>query len=133
MTATTEPTVTTPTATLNVFEVGNVTVSQSFIGCCQPEEGSLTYAFVRDPSGYVVSTLTVETSYAGGAQRLIDLALLAGPYELESFQRSCAGSCEGLDPPSNRCVLEFEVPRNQAVDLLIEFGDGRCAEAAARR
>jgi hypothetical protein len=133
VTATTGPTVISPTATLNVFEVGNVTVSQSFVGCCQPEEGSLGYVFVRDPSGYVVSTLTVETSYANGAQDLLDLALLAGPYELESFQRSCAGSCEGLDPPSDRCVFEFEVPPNQSLDLLIEFGDGRCSVAAAQQ
>ena len=129
---TTGSTVTSPTPTLNVFEVGNVTVSQLFVGCCMPDEGSLAYVFVRDPSGYVVSTLTVETDYAGGVQRLLDLALLAGPYELESFQRACAGSCEGLDAPSNRCVFEFEVPPNESVELLIEFGDG-CSVDAARR
>lgn len=131
LTTTTGPSVITPTPTLNTSEVGSVTVSQSFVGCCQPEEGSLGYVFVRDPSGYVVSTLTVETSYADGAQRLLDLALLAGPYELETFQRSCAGSCEALDPPSNRCVSEFEVPPNESVDVLIEFGDGGCAVVAA--
>jgi hypothetical protein len=49
----------------------------------------------------------------------------AGRYRLASYARACAGSCDYLDKPSDRCAREFTLPRDERVHLVVRIAAGK--------
>jgi hypothetical protein len=102
-----------------------------------PIEGSLSFFRLRARDGSVV--------FDRGAARL-DEALPVGRYRLASYQRTCSGTCDTLDPPSDRCARGLRIRRGRTlrVHVWVRFGssegctmllssDRGAAQGAARR
>jgi hypothetical protein len=57
----------------------------------------------------------------GGRTLIFDERLPPGAYRLVSYQRPCAGNCDYLDPPTDRCetvlhLNDVEPPRGRLVE-----------------
>jgi len=96
-------------------------------------EGALQYLIVqrRDTGAHLIERDRV----------WLNEGLAPGRYRLVSYTRSCAGSCPpqdptpctdpqcpsrgGLDSPSDRCAINFDLRRGQTLKALISIGAGR--------
>ena len=83
-------------------------------------EGAISYLAVKRLSdGRVVLRRRYE-----GLIRL-DRALAPGRYRVSSYVRSCSGTCDRLDPPTNRCATSVRVRSRSTVRLTVVSRDDR--------
>jgi len=83
----------------------------------RPIEGARFYLSLRRRIG---SELRSPTGRAfSGAVRL-GRVLPAGRYRIASWVRTCAGTCDFLDPPSARCFREIRIRSNDRLRLRLE-------------
>jgi hypothetical protein len=69
----------------------------------------------------------------GGRTLIFDERLPPGAYRLVSYQRPCAGNCDYLDPPTDRCetVLHIRADETRRLTLVLRPGAGcRVREAS---
>lgn len=85
-----------------------------------PIEGAYHYVRLAGDSGSVERRLSDERTPKA------TLALPAGHYRLESWQRTCDGNCGTLDPPSDRCSGEFDLDPEQRLGatITVTYGSG---------
>ena len=118
-------------------ESGRLRASTSFdTSRGRPIEGWLDFFRVRNSAGRLV--------FERQASRL-DEPLASGRYRLRSFQRTCAGNCDRLDPPSPGCARELRIRAGAILRVRVHVAwhrpgcvmalssDRRAAQAAARR
>ena len=85
-------------------------------------EGAYQYVTVRRTRG---QRIVYRRRSANGLSARLRLA--PGYYRVDSWTRSCAGTCETLDPPSYRCHGSFRVRAGRYVTGTIHSGVGiRC-------
>jgi hypothetical protein len=84
-------------------------------------EGAYSFLTVRRRSGAVV----FHRRYSGRMH--LNRAFRRGRYRIASYVRSCAGSCDYLDPPSDRCDAKFRLRESEPVRAVIRTAVGeRC-------
>lgn len=67
-------------------------------------EGSVSYLRItRSDGGVVLDDRVTDGREVRGERPVLDRRLPSGRYELASYQRPCQGTCEVLDPPTDRC------------------------------
>ena len=83
-----------------------------------PIEGYLTYIRIRDAAGRVV--------YQRASGRL-RRRFAPGRYALSSYIRTCAGTCESLDRPSDHCSRRLRLRAGRTLRVRIRrAASGRC-------
>lgn len=86
-------------------------------------EGARSYISVETPTGEQRLELELMPTAKGheGSVRLDP-----GEYRLLSWQRPCDGSCDSLDPPTDRCSVPFTVaPRTPTLaEIQVRAGEG---------
>lgn len=95
-----------------------------------PTEGFVSYLRLTQADGEVVGQRELRGPLP---DRRATFQLPEGDYRLIAYQRTCAGNCGFLDPPSNRCAEELALRGGQArrVVVAVAFGDGdRCSITA---
>jgi hypothetical protein len=98
-------------------------------------EGSVTHLrLVRDDGTTLTDGLRPTETLD---EPLLDQAVPAGSYTLETVERPCQGNCDFLDPPAEatRCTLPVQVLSDKStrvtVVLDLSAGDVRCRVTAA--
>lgn len=90
-------------------------------------EGSYSYIGVERPNGEEVLKERLgnerECSESECVSKLV-LRLVPGDYRFISFQRPCDGSCEAVDPPTDRCDRLIEVRAGEALNLVVTVHPG---------
>lgn len=103
-------------ATLSIWEVGRLIVDRIDDDGPNPDEGSLFFVELRDPSGELAWADTLDQVLP---QRLVQVDVARGRYELTVTERPCGGSCEFLDAPVARCVVDVEVGAIASYELRV--------------
>jgi hypothetical protein len=84
-------------------------------------EGAYSYLKLKRADGAVV----FHRKYQGRMH--LSRKFPVGRYWLVSYVRSCAGSCDYLDPPSDRCAAPFRLTRQEPVHAVVRTAVGeRC-------
>jgi hypothetical protein len=84
-------------------------------------EGAYSFLTIRHRSGAMV----FHRRYSGRMH--LNRELLVGRYRIASYVRSCAGSCDYLDPPSGRCDATFRLRESEPAMAVIRTAVGeRC-------
>ena len=84
-------------------------------------EGAYSYLTVKRRGGAVV----FHRRYRGRMH--LSREFPVGRYRLVSYVRSCAGTCDYLDPPSGRCAAPFRLTKRRPVRAVIRTAAGeRC-------
>lgn len=104
-------------------EASAVSILQKFVGTTSYTEGSLSYLSLADHDGDVLG----ETDLMGRTDAIgrAELLLSPGTYQLQTWQRGCSGSCDELDPPSDECETELEVPASTPLSVRIDVSPGQ--------
>ena len=102
-------------------EAGRLRISQHQTSCCYVE-GQVSHLIVRNADGNEIVNRAFQT--VNPASPVVDLELDPGDYEVESYQQPCAGNCDYLDPPTDRCVTSVAVGAGEDVFLTAEFAPG---------
>lgn len=64
----------------------------------------------------------------GESAPLFNRVLEPGQYRLVSYQRPCAGNCERLDPPTDRCKATVSLAAGETLTATVVLRQqGRCA------
>lgn len=90
-------------------------------------EGSYSYVRVAQPDGGQVVKKRLARARECSKSECVSEAVLRlapGEYRFVSFQRPCDGSCELLDPPTDRCDALITVKAAEALDVVITVRPG---------
>ncbi len=84
-------------------------------------EGSIRFLRVASEDGKVLHDGPVDEIAGGYDDDFFDRRVEAGRYRVERWERSCAGTCNFLDPlsPENRCGQDVEVRRDRRVTVTV--------------
>lgn len=86
-------------------------------------EGSIAHVLLENAEGGKI----VDRDYGEGSRNRprFDGALPVGSYRLTSYQRPCDGSCDSLDPPTDRCSLGMQLNKGEIVTATIHLSPGQ--------
>ena len=90
-----------------------VRITQVVLGQADPIEGYVSYLRVDRPGGAAV----IGGQLPGRGQ--VTLRLPAGQYRLQSWQRTCDGTCSHLDQPTAHCARAFALRPGQSLVVTI--------------
>jgi hypothetical protein len=79
-------------------------------------EGSIHFVKIMRPDGRKV---------LGTRRSDLRRSLPPGRYRIVGFQRACAGTCDYLDGPSDRCRTRLRVRRGRTVTITVRHRTGR--------
>ena len=96
------------------------------------EEGSVSFARITNADGDVVLEEGFDAPYQGdayGYPEALEVELEPGSYTLTSYQRSCSGSCEALDPPADdyECKSELTAESGAEVEATVVIERNSCS------
>jgi hypothetical protein len=80
-------------------------------------EGARSYVRIETPDEEEVLEVELQPTPAGHETTI---RLDPGEYRLVSWQRPCEGSCDSLDPPTDRCADEFAIAPGTSVEASIQ-------------
>ena len=88
-----------------------------------PTEGTLSYIELRRKGSDAITTTELRGPYDA---RRLSTPLTPGRYRLRSYQRSCRGTCEDLDPPSFLCARDVRIRSGATLRarIAVDFADG---------
>lgn len=98
------------------------------------EEGSVSFARITNADGDIVLEEGFDApdhanAHTHGYPEILEFDLEPGSYMLTSYQRSCSGSCEVLDPPAENyeCGAEFTAEADAEVEAVVIIGRDGCS------
>lgn len=96
-------------------------------------EGSVSFARITDADGDVVLEEGFDApNHEGQTSRYPETLradLEPGSYTLFSYQRSCSGTCEALDPPAkdHECEARFDIEEGAEADATVVIERNSCS------
>jgi hypothetical protein len=87
-----------------------------------PTEGSVSTVTIRPAQGPVLRGLLSDLPRGNRLIRRV----AAGPFAISQVERPCGGSCGALDPPSNRCEAQHQMPSNKMIVLTVAVSYEGC-------
>lgn len=110
---------------------GQISTSHDFdFGGGVPEESFLSYVVLRP---YVAvrrkpNAPVLRAELSDGPRRELSASVEPGRYRISSYQRTCSGTCETLDPVSHGCGRDVKVSPGERVraTITVSFSAEHC-------
>lgn len=125
-----EPDVSSATSTSAILRVDRLHDGGGPIG----EEGSVSFARITNADVDVVLEEGFDAPDHGNGQtygypEALEVELEPGSYTITSYQRSCSGSCEVLDPPAENyeCEAELTAEAGSEVEATVVIDRNGCS------
>lgn len=107
---------------------GHLTISQTQLGHIYYTEGSRSYLRITPAHG---PGATVSFTVLGN-KPVFSRPLAPGRYTIASWQRPCDGSCNYLDPPTDRCHATIAVSPHKTTSLDVRLTPGHGCRIVVR-